>query len=125
MYGVLAFVSMPGLGAVAGAFALGACTAVALLVALALALGSLSPRRRRLRPTAAAWGIAAIVLGVAGGALLVAGERAETGDLADPAGLVVPPLALALAALAAHATDRRLRAPRQGQGQGGAGAGAS
>jgi hypothetical protein len=117
MPGPLAFVYMPGLGAVAAGLALAACAALALLVAVVLLAASVLPRRAPLRRLAWAWGAAGLVLVGAAVALVELGERASDGRIADPAALVVPPLALVGAALAGRAAYRR---PGKGAGTGAA-----
>lgn len=110
MTGALAFVSMPGLAAVAAGMALGGLGALVLLVGLALL--ATSARRTELRPAGAGTAVAGLVLVLAGSGLALLGEAASYGSPVDAASLVLTPLAIAMAILAGRLVARLVRSRR-------------
>jgi hypothetical protein len=114
VHGPLAFISMPGLVAVAVGFILGGIGALVFM--LGLVCFAVSAWRIELRTAGAAAGVGGLILGLAGTGIAVFGDRARDGDLAD---LISPVLALmgvfaagVAAIYVARATSRPRRTPR-------------
>jgi hypothetical protein len=108
VHGALAFISMPGLVAVTVGFFLAGGGILALGAGLALLAASAV--RRELRPAGAGTAAGGILLGLAGVATALLGDRARDGDLADAAALVAAPVLAGLALWAGVRVGRAVQA---------------
>jgi hypothetical protein len=109
VHGPLAFISMPGLVAVAVGFILGAIGA--LVFTVGLVCFAVSAWRIELRAAGTAAAVAGLILGLAGAGIAVFGDEARDGDLADAISPVLALIGVFAAGVAAMYVARRTSRP--------------